>query len=138
VSPDRLSRKLSESFKSPFYKYYGDSKVEDLKTVDFSKMFAEHDETLLYIFHSMNELGIKDKSSKELTKKGWKFDSDSQRWITTREATPKGNKSNGDGQNLLKSKSNTRGKAGNSSEIQRWKFDIDQWNLVPLKTSESN
>ncbi|CAI2365475.1 unnamed protein product [Moneuplotes crassus] len=132
------NRKLSESFKSPFYKYYGDSKVEDLKTVDFSKMFAEHDETLLYIFHSMNELGIKDKSSKELTKKGWKFDSDSQRWITTREATPKGNKSNGDGKDLLKSKSNTRGKARDSTEIQRWKFDIDQWNLVPLKTSESN
>lgn len=95
VENDYEFRKLSESFKSPFYKYYNDSKVDDLKTMDFSKIFAEHDETLLYIFYNMSDEEIKAKSSKELARKGWKLDSDTQTWTTTREVSSKGSKNNG-------------------------------------------
>lgn len=69
--------------------------MDDLKAMDFSKIFAEHDETLLYIFYSMGEKEIRDKSSKELVRKGWKFDSGCQRWTTTRNIPPKGNRNNG-------------------------------------------
>lgn len=68
--------------------------MDDLKTMDFSKIFAEHDETLLYIFYSMGE-EIRDKSSKELVRKGWKFDPECQSWTTEREVSPKGNRANG-------------------------------------------
>ena len=37
----------------------------------------------------------------------------------------------------LKSKSKTRGKGEDGTEIQRCKFDINQWNIVPLTASES-
>mmetsp|Transcript_3750 Transcript_3750/g.3481 ORF Transcript_3750/g.3481 Transcript_3750/m.3481 type:complete len:161 (-) Transcript_3750:219-701(-) len=129
------NRKLSESFKSPFYKYYNDSKVDDLKTMDFSKIFAEHDETLLYIFYNMSDEEIKAKSSKELAKKGWKLDSDTQAWTTTREVSSKGGKSNGVTRQSSKSKSKNRRKEENEKDIQRWKFDIQKWNLLPQKSS---
>ena len=64
-------------------------------------------------------------SSQELTKKGWLYNNIDQTWYTTREKSPKRGKD---------SKPYSNGK-DEDSELQSYKFDIDQWNLVELNSS---
>jgi len=99
--------------------------------MDFSKVFADHDETLLYIlFYTMCDEEIQYMSSQELRKKGWIYNDVDQTWCTTRERTSKSGKDS-----KSKSRSNYKGE---DNELQRYKFDIDQWNLVELNSSENS
>jgi hypothetical protein len=97
--------------------------------MDFSKVFAEHDETLLYIFYTMTDETIKLRSAVELCRRGWLFDESDQTWHVTRKASSKGNKPN---------KPNTREgvNSEDGTELRRYKFDIDQWNLVEFSLSD--
>ena len=97
--------------------------------MDFSKVFAEHDETLLYIFYTMTDETIKLSSAVELCRRGWLFDESDQTWHVTRKASSKGNKPN---------KANTREgvNSEDGTELRRYKFDIDQWNLVEFSLSD--
>jgi hypothetical protein len=117
-------RLLSESFKSPFYKYYDDFKLESLANMDLSKVFAEHDETLLYIFYTMNDDEVQYRSAQELGRRGWLYNEYDQTWSVTRRGNSKNKNKRG--------KPNTRGssKGDDTTELSRYKFDTEQWSVV--------
>ena len=103
-------------------------KVESLETLNFGKVFADHDETLLYIYYTMANDDAQAKSSKELIKRGWKFNEKDQTWYTTRTSPGKGGKGN-------KSKAHPNRRGEDNPESKTFKFDINQWNVVEIESS---
>jgi len=106
-------------------------KVESLNTLNFGKIFADHDETLLYIYYTMPEKEVQQKSFNELSKRGWLFNESDQTWYVTRNSPGKGGKSN-------KPKSHQSLRNEENIEQKRYKFDIDQWNLVEIDSSSGD
>lgn len=101
-----------------------------MSTIDLSKVFADHDETLLYIFYTMTNDEIQYRSAQELGRRGWLYNDSDQTWSVTRKTPPKGKSK--------KNKSNSRvnGKGDESTELSRYKFDTDQWSVVEFSLSE--
>lgn len=59
-------RVLSESYKSPFYKYYDEWKWENLPSIDFTKVFQAND-----VLHQ---------SAAELIRWGWNYNKSDRTW----------------------------------------------------------
>jgi len=98
--------------------------------MDLSKVFAEHDETLLYIFYAMPNDEVHFRSAAELTRRGWSYNDEDQTWSVTRTKISKS-------QNKRpKQPNNTRGKGDENQEMSRYKFDIENWRVVEDSMSE--
>lgn len=97
--------------------------------MDLGKAFADHDETLLYIFYTMTNDEVQNRSAQELGRRGWLYNESDQTWSFTRKAPAKQNKPK-------RSKTRGNGKGEDSAELSRYKFDIEQWSLVELSLSE--
>jgi hypothetical protein len=126
------NKKLSESFKSPFYTYYDEWKWDSLASMNLSKVFAEHDETLLYIFYTMTNDEVQYRSAQELWRKGWLYDESSQTWSATRKGS-----STMKNRNEKAKISRGNGKSNDNVELIRYKFDIDQWKIEECRQSEN-
>lgn len=94
-------------------------------------MFAEHDETLLYIFYTMTNDEVQYRSAQELGRRGWLYNDSDQTWSVTRKGPAKG-------KNKRTKQPNSRGngKGDDNEELIKYKFDIEQWRVVELSLSE--
>lgn len=92
-------------------------------------MFAEHDETLLYIFYTTSNKEIQTRSAQELGRRGWLYNDSDELWYVTRKGPNKGSKKD-------KSKSRGSSKSEDNTELRSFKFDIDQWSLVEFNLPE--
>ena len=99
--------------------------------MDLSKVFAEHDETLLYIFYTMTNDEVQYRSAQELGRRGWLYNDSDQTWSVTRKESSKA-------KNKKTKQPNSRGneKDEENIELSRYKFDIDQWRVVEFSLSE--
>lgn len=98
--------------------------------MDLSKTFAEHDETLLYIFYAMTNDEVQRRSAQELGRRGWLYNDSDQTWSVTRKEPAKGKSKKS------KSKSRVNGKSEDSTELSSYKFDTEQWSVVAVSKSE--
>lgn len=107
-------------------------KWESLANMDLSTAFAEHDETLLYMFYTMTNHEIQYHSAQELGRRGWLYNDLDQTWSVTRKGGSNKNK------NKKQANQNSRinGKGDDSAELCRYKFDTDQWRIVEFSLSE--
>jgi CCR4-NOT transcriptional regulation complex NOT5 subunit len=96
--------------------------------MDLSKVFAEHDETLLYIFYTMPGKDIQTRSAQELGRRGWLYNDSDELWYVTRKGPSKGKSD--------RSKSRGTSKNEDNTELRSFKFDIDQWSLVEFNLPE--
>ena len=98
--------------------------------MDLGKVFAEHDETLLYIFYAMPSDEVHFRSAAELTRRGWSYNEDDHTWSVTRTKSSKSQAKR------LKQPNNTRGKGEENQEMSGYKFDIENWRVVEYSISE--
>uniref|UniRef100_A0A7S3JKN1 NOT2/NOT3/NOT5 C-terminal domain-containing protein n=1 Tax=Euplotes harpa TaxID=151035 RepID=A0A7S3JKN1_9SPIT len=98
--------------------------------MDLSKVFAEHDETLLYIFYTMTNEEIQYRSAQELGRRGWLYNDLDQTWSVTRKG---GSKSKSKKPKQPYAMGN---KGEENTELSRYKFDIEQWRVVEFSLSE--
>jgi len=98
--------------------------------MNLSTAFAEHDETLLYMFYTMINNDIQYHSAQELGRRGWLYNDLEQTWSVTRKR--------GSNKNKKQANSNprTNGKGDESEELCRYKFDTEQWRIVEFSVSE--
>lgn len=103
-----------------------------LASLDLSKVFAEHDETLLYIFYTMTNDEIQYRSAQELGRRGWLYNDSDKTWSVTR----KGPSKNKPKQAKQNSRSSSKGEE--TAELSRYyKFDIDNWSIMECSLSEN-
>jgi hypothetical protein len=98
--------------------------------MDFSKVFAGHDETLLYIYYAMPNEEVRNRSAKELSRRGWSLNESDHTWSITKTKTTKS-------QNKRPKQSNNRDKGEENQEMSRYIFDIENWGIVEDKQQES-
>jgi len=96
--------------------------------MDLKKVFAEHDETLLYIFYTMTNDEVQYRSAQELGRRGWLYNDSDQTWSVTRKGPAKSK--------TKRSKTRGNGKGEESTELSRYKFDTEQWSVVEFSLSE--
>jgi|JI6StandDraft_1071083.scaffolds.fasta_scaffold493597_1 hypothetical protein len=98
--------------------------------MDFSKVFAEHDETLLYIYYAMPNEEVRNRSAKELSHRGWSLNENDHTWSVTRTKATKS-------QTKRPKQANNRGRGDENQEMSRYIFDIENWRVVEDKQQES-
>lgn len=101
--------------------------------MNLSTAFADHDETLLYMFYTMTNNEIQYHSAQELGRRGWLYNDLDQTWSVTRKGG-----SNKINKNKKQANPNSRanGKGDESEELCRYKFDTEQWRIVEFSVSE--
>jgi len=107
-------RMLSESFRSPFYKYYDEWKW-DLAKIDFSKVHSEHD-----MLH---------RSAAELIRWGWTYDQENHSWSVSRSLSGKGN--------AKRPKLPSHIVSDSTQHESRNVFDIEFWRTIDNSLSEN-